>query len=373
LIDDHDLDRGRRDEDRRGAGSGIRWSIARRYDDRDRGRLRLGCRSAIGHEPDNTGMSAANASLVTALVCTADRGTDVAGTVASILGNTYEPFELIVVDQSSDDRTVRALDDFRGDGRLRVLRSPVKGKGVALNIGLAEARGSIVVCTDDDCVVPPDWIAKMAAIFPSRPSVAVAFGNVEAAPHDPAAGFVPTYVRSGDRLVVSPLEKATARGIGACMAVRRDVVRGLGGFDPSFGPGSLFPSCDDWDVANRVLLRGHAVFETGSVCVVHHGFRTFAQGRGLARRDWLALGAVSAKPIRAGYWPGLIVALWVFLGYAIWPPIGDMLHLRRPKGLTRITSFVEGFAHGLRLPLDRRQLIYRPVDVASRPRQGRVA
>jgi GT2 family glycosyltransferase len=311
-------------------------------------------------------MASTDIPLVTALVCTSDRGDAVVDTITSILANTYRAFELLVVDQSSDDRTVSALDALRGEQRLRVLRTPVKGKGAALNLGLAAARGGVIVCTDDDCVVPSDWIERMAAIFTLHPAVAVAFGNVVAAPYDPAAGFVPTYVRSGERLVVSPLQKATARGIGACMAVRRDTVNDLGGFDPSFGPGALFPSCDDWDIATRALLRGHAVYETASVAVVHHGFRTFAQGRAHARRDWLAIGAVSAKPIRAGYWPGLIVALRVFLVYAVWPPFGDALHRRRPTGLTRITSFIEGFATGLRMPVDRDRLVYRP-----RPRRVR--
>jgi GT2 family glycosyltransferase len=304
-------------------------------------------------------MTSADAPIVTALVCTADRGDAVVDTVASILANTYPAFELLVVDQSSDERTVAALAPL-DEPRLRVLRSPVKGKGVALNIGLAEARGGIIVCTDDDCLVPPSWIGQMAALFAPRPAVAVAFCNVEAAPHDRTAGFVPTYVRSGDRLVRSPLEKVTARGIGACIAVRRDAVRELGGFDPSFGPGGLFPSCDDWDVATRALLRGHAVYETDSVTVIHNGFRTFAQGRDHARRDWFAIGAVSAKPIRAGYWPGIVVALRVWLTYAVWPPIADALHLRRPVGLTRITSFVAGFTRGLGTPVDRRRLIYEP-------------
>ena len=67
--------------------------------------------------------------------------------------------------------------------------------------------------------------------------------------------------------------------MGAGMAVRREVLLEVGGFDELFGPGARFMSADDVDVAVRVLLRGWHVYTTGDRRVVHHGFRTLREGR----------------------------------------------------------------------------------------------
>jgi hypothetical protein len=47
-----------------------------------------------------------------------------------------------------------------------------------------------------------------------------------------------------------------------------------------------------------------------------------------------------------------------FIKYALWPPIRDLLHLRRPRGIVRITAFAEGFVEGLRTPVERGTMIF---------------
>jgi hypothetical protein len=44
----------------------------------------------------------------------------------------------------------------------------------------------------------------------------------------------------------------------------------------------------------------------------------------------------------------------------VWPPVRDVMRLKRPSGLSRIVGFVRGFAGGLRTPLDRKTLLFRP-------------
>jgi hypothetical protein len=89
------------------------------------------------------------------------------------------------------------------------------------------------------------------------------------------------------------------------------------------------------------------VFETAELAIVHDGFRTMEEGRAHARRDWLALGAVCAKPLRAGHWKAAVVPVWLFSTKAVWPPIADALALRKPHGAGRIIAFVTGFTQGL--------------------------
>jgi glycosyltransferase involved in cell wall biosynthesis len=274
----------------------------------------------------------------------------------SLLAGESDALELIIVDQSDTSATEAALEPLRGDPRLRYHRSAKRGKGAALNEGLALARGAVVVCTDDDCQSPPGWVAAMTRTLLSQPNTAVVFCRVVPVPHDRTAGYVPAYELDTSRCLRRIADLCGGLGIGAGMAVRREFVASMGGFDEFFGPGGRFPSADEWDLVMRALLTGRDVYETADLTIVHDGFRTFAQGQAHARRDWLALGAVCAKPLRAGHWSALIVAIWLFCTRALWPPIVDFLSLRRPRGIGRITSFVKGFARGLATPVNRKTL-----------------
>lgn len=298
-------------------------------------------------------------SKVSGIVCTRNRPGPVAHAVRSLLNaEDADDFELLVVDQSDDDGTEKILESFRSNPRFRYHRSSTRGKGKALNEGFRMARGDVVVCTDDDCEAPRSWVVSMAQELLSQPGAAIAFCNVVAVPHDRARGYVPAYDAEDGRSVDSVLDACAGLGLGAAMAVRRDFVLTMGGFDESFGPGGRFPSADEWDLAIRALLSGWSVYETSKLSVLHDGFRSFEEGRVHARRDWLAIGAVCAKPIRAGRFKGAIVPAWFFAQRAVWPPIADVLSLRRPKGLGRITAFVKGFAQGLRTSVDRNTLRY---------------
>jgi glycosyltransferase involved in cell wall biosynthesis len=294
--------------------------------------------------------------IVTAIVCTRNRPGPVARAVSSLLRPDSEPLELIVVDQSDGAQTKEALNRFADDARFRYFRSQARGKGAALNEGSRLARGAIIVCTDDDCEAPPGWVTGMAHALESQASAVVAFCNVVPVPYDPQLGYVPYFELKKNRLLRSVRDVCkTGIGIGAGMAVRRDFVLDMGGFDETFGPGARFPSADDWDIALRALLSGKHVYETSELSIVHDGFRTLEEGRTHVRRDWIALGAVCAKPLRAGHFGSVVVPIWLLSVKAISPAIGQVLRLRKPQ-VGRIVAFFRGFVAGLRTPVDRKTL-----------------
>lgn len=298
-------------------------------------------------------------ALVSAIVCTRGRSTQLPRAVRSLLADENRDLELIVVDQNGDSDSEGAVRAELNDPRLRYVHTTRRGKGAALNEGLALARGDIVVLTDDDCIVPKGWITDMARVLESQPSAVVAFCQVLPVEHDHAQGYVPAYHLTTPRTLRSVPEVLGGMGLGAGMAFRRSFAASMGGFDESFGPGGRFPSADEWDLCLRALLTGHHVFETPELAIVHDGFRSFSEGRMHARRDWLALGAVTAKPLRAGHWRTLELPVKLFSRRALWPAMLDAFHLRRPRGVGRIVAFAHGFAIGLLTPVDREHLLYR--------------
>ena len=64
----------------------------------------------------------------------------IAGTVASALGQSLSPLEVIVIDDGSSDGSLKALSDLRDD-RLRLVRQSNAGVSAARNLGIDLARG----------------------------------------------------------------------------------------------------------------------------------------------------------------------------------------------------------------------------------------
>lgn len=70
--------------------------------------------------------------------------------------------EIIMVDDHSDDGSFQQLESLDG---IILLRSDGQGKKAAINKGISIASGSIILTTDADCVIKPDWVSYMISPF----------------------------------------------------------------------------------------------------------------------------------------------------------------------------------------------------------------
>lgn len=86
---------------------------------------------------------------------------------------TREPFEVIVVDNASTDRTAEVAQHFAGKLNLRVLREPKKGRGAARAAGFRAAKGEIIFSTDADAEPPPQWLEIFAQYLRKGDAIAV--------------------------------------------------------------------------------------------------------------------------------------------------------------------------------------------------------
>ena len=101
----------------------------------------------------------------------------IASTIRAVLANRYEPLEIIVVDDGSrDDTSGEVLRNF--GGRVKLFRQDNAGKAPALNRGIAEATGEILVSLDADTIFAHDTIALLVRHF-ADPLVGGVAGNVK--------------------------------------------------------------------------------------------------------------------------------------------------------------------------------------------------
>jgi glycosyltransferase involved in cell wall biosynthesis/GT2 family glycosyltransferase len=111
--------------------------------------------------------------LVSVVLAARDAEGTVAEAVGSVMRQTIEDLELVVVDDGSVDGTGDVLAAI-GDERIRVLRNETPlGLAGALNVGLDVARGTYVARMDADDVALPHWLERVVGRIRSLPSAAV--------------------------------------------------------------------------------------------------------------------------------------------------------------------------------------------------------
>lgn len=111
--------------------------------------------------------------LVSVVLPVRDGARFVAQSIGSVVTQTFDAFELLVVDDGSRDETPSILADLAAqDRRLRVLTQPLRGLVPALNRGLAEAQGRYVARMDADDVAMPERLACQVAALDRHLGVA---------------------------------------------------------------------------------------------------------------------------------------------------------------------------------------------------------
>src|SRR5690349_7148849 len=105
---------------------------------------------------------------ITVIVCTHNRCQGLAKSLdsiaASIVPNSLD-WEILVVDNNSSDDTAKIVHDVcnRYPRRFRYVFEPNEGLSNARNAGIKQAKGNIIVFTDDDLTVAPTWLGNLTA------------------------------------------------------------------------------------------------------------------------------------------------------------------------------------------------------------------
>ena len=164
--------------------------------------------------------------------------------IASVLGQTYASWELLLVDDgSTDGGTALARERAaRHPGRVRYLEHPGhenRGKSSSRNLGIEHARGTYVTFLDADDVFLPDKLERQVAILQQHREAAMVYGRTLYwfADEDGGRDFLSKLGVEPDRLFHPPALLALFLRDGGTipclcsMVARRDVVQALGGFE----------------------------------------------------------------------------------------------------------------------------------------------
>jgi hypothetical protein len=116
-------------------------------------------------------------ALVSVVLATRNRSGYLTRAVGSVLAQTYANWELLAVDDGSEDDTFVVLEAFE-DERIRCFRTPHRGVTATRNHGLAHASGDYVAYIDDDNTMHRDWLRSIVWAFTTRPETDCLYGAV---------------------------------------------------------------------------------------------------------------------------------------------------------------------------------------------------
>jgi peptidoglycan-N-acetylglucosamine deacetylase len=119
------------------------------------------------------------APFVSVIVPAYNEGLVIASTIRSLLASDYDAFEIIVVDDGSQDNTSEVVrQQFSAESRVRLFTVPNNGKAEALNTGLRQAQGEIIIALDADTLFSPQTIGALANRF-FDPQIGAVAGNAK--------------------------------------------------------------------------------------------------------------------------------------------------------------------------------------------------
>lgn len=195
--------------------------------------------------------------------------------------------EMIVADNGSTDATARVVNEASHSIiQIRYVLEQRPGKSRALNIALAEAKGDVLLFTDDDVVPQTNWLECMALPLIENRCEAVA-GRIRLS--ELLRRSWQTHMHGIWLANVPELEANSPELVGASMGIHRRVFKLIDGFDEELGPGASGFGEDTllWMQMKEAGMRIQAVHDT---FVTH-----YPDPSRLTRLSWLSAAARNGR------------------------------------------------------------------------------
>lgn len=188
-------------------------------------------------------------------------------TIKSTLENGYDHLEIIVIDDGSTDNTYRQVRRYKQrvdpkGNTIRLIDQENGGKSTALNAGIAQARGELIITLDADSYLMPGSIQELVKTM-ANPNYAVAIGEIVVGNTKNLIGQIQHY----EYLVCFHYKRAqhifdsVYIFPGALTAFRTSTLKTVGAFES-------YSSTEDLDISMRIKAKGHQVaYVDRAICV----------------------------------------------------------------------------------------------------------
>ena len=185
----------------------------------------------------------------------------------SVFNNGIEDMEVIIVDDRSNDDTVKIAKSYP----VRVIElEKNEGPAKARNIGVRAAKGDIIFFLDSDVIVLDGTIKEVKDYFGRNPSANCVIGICSTEPLN--NGFVPKYMAMFEYIhLIRTKDNKVSVFAPRCGAVRKDFFEKIGGYNETYRGADV----EDFEFARRVNKVDCIILNTRMMVI--HEFATFKQ------------------------------------------------------------------------------------------------
>jgi GT2 family glycosyltransferase len=239
------------------------------------------------------------------IICSRNRPSLLADTVASILEGDRVPEEIVIIDQSDVPHPELSLMDA-----VRYIHTTSRGSSRARNEGIAAARYDLLAFTDDDMHATRGWFAALMGALECAGPNTVLTGQVIQGPPESEGAFALSVKNDPAREIFEGRPGTDVLYTGN-MALHRSAFEAVGLFDERLGAGTPLPAAEDNDFGFRLLEAGYRIMYVPEAALYHRAWRTpreyipmrwaYARGQGaylakhLTLRDWYMLIRLAAS------------------------------------------------------------------------------
>ena len=196
--------------------------------------------------------------VVSVIVAAYNASRTVGETIRSVLAQTRQDFEIVVIDDGSTDDTASILAHWTTDPRIRLHRQENAGPAAARNAGIALARGDYVSMLDSDDLWLPCYLERMVQALQESPESGFAYTDAWAL--EQASGRIRRATAMSRQHPPERTLPATAflealiqrNFIFNAVTVRRGVLERVGGYDPKI------PQAEDYELWLRCCAAGYS-------------------------------------------------------------------------------------------------------------------
>lgn len=231
---------------------------------------------------------------VTVLIPAYNAAGTIRATLSSLLAQGFEePYEIIVVDSSSDETPRVIADEF--PTVYLIHRDQQTDPGTARNLGIVQARGEIIACIDADCIAPSDWLRRMVAA--QRAGHEVVGGTIENGNPDSLVAWAGYLGEFREWLPVG--QARLVNHVPTCnISYHRSIFTRFGGFPTRFYPQ------EDLLYHWRLSQHGVPIWFDPSICVRHVHRSTWRAHTQHLRR----MGRITARVLKLTGEEGVFLA-----------------------------------------------------------------
>ncbi len=222
---------------------------------------------------------------VSVVIPTYNRGSYIHSCLKSLERQTMDnsSFEVIVVNDGSTDDTEEILSAFKESTKIdfRYITQPNRGVSAARNSGIKVSKGNYIAFTDDDCIVPTDWLEKLLSTIENAAENVVGVGGPLDNLSHTESNFLSRFLDYIDEFNYAPvigkffikpvfIEKLTGNEQIAYLRTSNAIFKKkhlleVGGFDESFKK----PGGEDPDLCYRLISSGYKFLFNKEINVLH--------------------------------------------------------------------------------------------------------